>query len=182
MSTKTLTEVPTLRGRDKYFYSYVDFRFMGQKIGANETIGPLTDEATKELLSHQHKGHIIGGLWSLEDTDDEFPRWTDWNRKYQSSERWYKVKFIKEAGFFPAGFKCRLRMTDIRELTNRLMYEDSATLPSSVPTPCLMIMEKRTKPSISPAEAQERAASIEEGLAKESRPSWLKPVLVAPKD
>jgi hypothetical protein len=176
MSTTTETERPKLKGEERFFTCTWPFTYNGHKIAEGAVLGPLPEDVFNDLGRYQRYGRLAGGLVKVQEMEDGFHRVSFTGRTYIEGEKWYKVKFLIATPILPKDYCCRLRMSDIREFTNRVRYQNDAPLPAYHPL-TLIICENRIKPDISPAEAKERAANIEAGLAEQNRPSWLQPVM-----
>jgi hypothetical protein len=178
MSTKE-TVRQKLRGEERFFSCRYPFTYKGHKIEEGQILGPLPEDVWLELAGPRYYryGQIGGGIVKVQEMEDGFPKVSFTGRTYIEGERFYKVRFLQNTTCIPKDYCCRLRMSDIREFTNRVRYQNDAPLPAHLQL-ALVICEDRVKPDISPEVAQERAAAIEAGLASQNRPSWLQPALV----
>jgi hypothetical protein len=166
-----------LKGEERFFTCRWPFTYQGHKIEAGQQLGPLPEDVWLDLASrYQPYGQVQGGMLKVVEMEDNFHKITFTGRTYVEGERWYKVRFLNDGGLFPKDYCCRLRISDIREYTNRVRYQNDAPLPAHLQL-ALVICEDRVKPDISPEEARQRAADIEAGLAEQSRPSWMTPAL-----
>jgi hypothetical protein len=175
MST-TETERIKLRGEERFFNCTWPFTYQGHKVEEGDILGPLPEDVFNDLGRYQRYGRLSGGLVKVQEMEDGFHKVSFTGRTYIEGEKFYKVKLLQDTPILKKDFCCRLRLSDIRELTNRVRYQNDAPLPPHLQV-SLVICEDRIKPDISPEEAQQRAADIEAGLAEASRPSWLKPVM-----
>ncbi len=118
MKTETETELK-LRGEDKFIVAERNFNYQGNKVEKGQRIRIDDDETIKDSLLRRW-GRLEGGLFTVEHMKDGFHRVTFWGRKYLEGERFYKCQFLQANNMFPEGYRCRLRMTDIREFTSTL--------------------------------------------------------------
>jgi len=169
MNTKEKVR-PKLRGEERFFTCTYNFTYQGHKVKEGDVLGPLPEDVFNDLGRYQRYGQLSGGLVKVQVMEDGFHKLSFGGRTYVEGEQFFKVRFLQDAVCIPAGYHCRLRMSDIREFTNRVRYQNDAPLPPHLQV-ALVICEDRKKPDISPEEARKRAADIEAGLAEQSRPS-----------
>jgi hypothetical protein len=135
-------------------------------------------ESAFELSTANLVRVIDGGSLTLERAADGWHNITLWGEG-ATNQPWCRVEFLRGSTlggqFYPAGFKCRLRLSVAKGL-NHSYIEDSKrwSRGNGGWLPTIAIHEPKPRP-LDPDESKRRQEAVLKGLKK--RDSWMSPVL-----